>query len=65
MVAAEPRRRLDPHAGAQSRAGQRGDTTWDFKVDPVRREPDPALLEQFVAVQLSEEARDKLLRWGK
>lgn len=38
---------------------------WDFKVEPVRREPDPALLEQFVATQLSEEARTKLLRWGK
>lgn len=39
--------------------------TWDFLVDPVRKEPDPSLLEQFVVTQLSSEARDKLLRWGK
>ncbi|WNG35366.1 hypothetical protein F0U61_18085 [Archangium violaceum] len=39
--------------------------TWDFMVDPVRQEPDPALLEQFVVTQLSEKARAKLLRWSK
>ncbi|MBL0693994.1 hypothetical protein [Comamonas sp. JC664] len=39
--------------------------TWDFLVDPIRKEPDPSLLEQFVVTQLSGEARDKLLRWGK
>ncbi|AKF86607.1 hypothetical protein MFUL124B02_30195 [Myxococcus fulvus 124B02] len=39
--------------------------TWDFMVDPVRKEPDPSLLEQFVVTQLSETARNKLLRWGK
>ncbi len=39
--------------------------TWDFKVDPVRQEPDPALLEQFVVTQLSDKARSKLLRWSK
>ncbi|NVJ25793.1 MULTISPECIES: hypothetical protein [Myxococcus] len=39
--------------------------TWDFMVDPVRKEPDPSLLEQFVVTQLSETARTKLLRWGK
>lgn len=39
--------------------------TWDFLVDPVRQEPDPALLEQFVVTQLSEAARSKLLRWSK
>jgi hypothetical protein len=39
--------------------------TWDFMVDPIRKEPDPSLLEQFVVTQLSDEARGKLLRWGK
>lgn len=39
--------------------------TWDFKVDPVRRQPDPALLEEFVVTQLSNEAKNHLLRWGK
>ncbi|EAU68653.1 hypothetical protein STIAU_6050 [Stigmatella aurantiaca DW4/3-1] len=34
-------------------------------VDPVRQEPGPALLEQFVVTQLSETARSKLLRWSK
>ncbi|GAB4568359.1 MAG: hypothetical protein Tsb0020_21720 [Haliangiales bacterium] len=38
---------------------------WDFKIDPIRHEPDPALLEEFVATQLSQTARTKLLRWGK
>jgi hypothetical protein len=40
-------------------------STWDFKVDPVRREPDPALLEQFIASQMSEKAKSKLARWQK
>lgn len=39
--------------------------TWDFRVDPVRREPDPALLEQFIATQMSDEAKAKLARWSK
>lgn len=39
--------------------------TWDFRVDPVRREPDPALLEQFIATQMSDQARAKLARWSK
>jgi hypothetical protein len=39
--------------------------TWDFRVDPVRHQPDPALIEQFVATQMSDEARAKLARWQK
>ncbi|MCY1042981.1 hypothetical protein OV208_16800 [Corallococcus sp. bb12-1] len=39
--------------------------TWDFMVEPVRKEPDPSLLEQFVVTQLSDTARAKLLRWSK
>ncbi|HRI07294.1 MAG TPA: hypothetical protein PKW35_05730, partial [Nannocystaceae bacterium] len=39
--------------------------TWDIVVDPVRREPDPALLEEMSALQLSEAGRDLLIRWGK
>jgi len=40
-------------------------STWDFNVDPVRREPEPALLEQIVTTQLSERARNRLSRWNK
>jgi hypothetical protein len=38
---------------------------WDVVVDPLRHEPDPELLDQFVKSQLSENAKDKLLRWSK
>ncbi len=40
-------------------------STWDVRVDPVRREPDPELLEQFIATQLSPEAHARLARWQK
>lgn len=38
---------------------------WDIVVDPIRREPDPALLEEVLAIQLSDSAKDVLIRWGK
>ncbi|MBK6918825.1 MAG: hypothetical protein IPH07_15645 [Deltaproteobacteria bacterium] len=40
-------------------------STWDFLVDPIRHQPDPELLEQFVATQLSNDAKDTLIRWQK
>lgn len=39
--------------------------TWDFRVEPVRTEPDPALLEEFVATQLDSTAKKRLIEWGK
>lgn len=38
---------------------------WDIIVEPLRREPDPALLEEMLAVQLTDPAKDILIRWGK
>lgn len=38
---------------------------WDIVVEPLRREPDPALLEEMLAVQLTDLAKDLLIRWGK
>lgn len=38
---------------------------WNIIVEPLRREPDPALLEEMLAVQLSDHAKDVLIRWGK
>ena len=39
--------------------------TWDIRVEPVRSEPDPALLEEFAATQLDSEAKRRLIEWGK
>ncbi len=40
-------------------------STWDLRVMPVRREPDPSLLEEFIATQVSDYGQDQLLRWSK
>lgn len=39
--------------------------TWETLVEAVRREPAPELLDEFIATQVSEAGRDKLLRWTK
>lgn len=38
---------------------------WDIKVDSVRQTPDPRLLEEFVSIQFSQEARNKLTVWSR
>jgi len=37
----------------------------NFRVDPVRHEPDPALLEKFIATRLSDKAKAMLACWQK
>lgn len=37
--------------------------TWDQKCDPTRVEPDPELLNEFVALQISDGAKDELAAW--
>lgn len=39
--------------------------TWDEQVEPVRREPDPARLNDFLAQQVSQEFREQVIRWLK
>lgn len=39
--------------------------SWDIKVDSVRQNPDPRLLEEFISIQLSDEAKANLARWSK
>lgn len=40
-------------------------STWETLVEAVRRDPAPELLDEFIAKQISETGRDKLLRWTK
>jgi len=37
--------------------------TWDQRCDPARVEPDPELLNEFVALQVSDGAKDELAAW--
>jgi hypothetical protein len=37
--------------------------TWDQRCDPARVEPDPELLNEFVALQVSDGAKDELSAW--
>ncbi len=37
--------------------------SWDFRVKPVRQEPDPDYLEEFVRQQLSDTIQAKLRKW--
>lgn len=37
--------------------------TWDQRCDPTRVEPDPELLNEFVALQVSDGAKDELAAW--
>src|SRR5436309_5657911 len=39
--------------------------TWDEQVEAVRREPDPARLNDFLAQQVSLEFREHVIRWLK
>jgi hypothetical protein len=39
--------------------------TWDVRVEAPRHEPDPEVLEEFIATQLSEESKDEFMRWQK
>jgi hypothetical protein len=39
--------------------------TWDTRVHAVRKNPDPELMDGFIATQLSSDGRDELLRWFK
>ncbi len=36
---------------------------WDYRIDPVRREPDPDLLEQFVRDQLTAKNQETIRKW--
>lgn len=38
---------------------------WDIRVESVRQSTDPQLLEEYISTQLSQAARDHLLRWSK
>lgn len=40
-------------------------STWETLVEAARRDPAPELLDEFIAKQISENGRDKLLRWTK
>jgi hypothetical protein len=40
-------------------------STWETLVEATRRDPAPELLDEFIANQISENGRDKLLRWTK
>jgi hypothetical protein len=37
--------------------------TWDQRCDPTRVEPDPELLNEFVALQVSDGAKEELAAW--
>ena len=37
--------------------------TWDEQVEEVRRDPDPAKLNDFLAQQVSQEFREQVIRW--
>lgn len=37
--------------------------TWDQRCDPIRVEPDPGLLNDFIAVQVSDGAKEELAAW--
>jgi hypothetical protein len=37
--------------------------TWEVHVDARRREPDPEVLDEFIATQLTDTARHDLQRW--
>ena len=39
--------------------------TWDEQVEAVRREPDPARLNDFLAQQVSLDFREQVIRWLK
>ena len=39
--------------------------TWDERVEPVRREPEPRKLNDFLAKQLTDDQRELLLKWFK
>lgn len=39
--------------------------TWDIRAESRRQTPDPALHEEFVSVQLSEHAKDRISKWSK
>jgi hypothetical protein len=40
-------------------------TTWDERVEAVRIECSPGRLNDFIAVQLSEGAKQEILQWPK
>ncbi|MFC4790448.1 hypothetical protein ACFO6X_15840, partial [Giesbergeria sinuosa] len=37
--------------------------SWDIRVDPSRVEPDPEVLNEFIALQISDGAKDELAAW--
>ena len=37
--------------------------TWDQRCDPIRVEPDPELLNEFIALQVSDGAKEELAAW--
>jgi hypothetical protein len=39
--------------------------TWEFRVDAVRREPDPANVDEFIETQISEANKQRLRKWVK
>ena len=39
--------------------------TWDEQMEPVRPEPDPARLNDFLAQQVSLEFREQVMKWTK
>jgi hypothetical protein len=36
---------------------------WDYRIDPIRQEPDPELLEQFIRDQLSAKNQETIRKW--